>query len=441
MCEALRLLLGVVDLRECIAELDTAGEVLEALHERRVVVRCPRERRQLDRVVVENRRLDERRLDEPRVRVVNELRPRRIVRDVDVSFPEPAAQVALVAGPEPLLLERVDELHSSPRRGEVDLLPLEGRLRRPEHVLRGTRDELLDPGHRVAVVGVRLVPLEHRELGVMLERDSLVAEVLADLVDLLEPADDQPLEVELGGDAEIAILVELVVVRHERLGERAAVARLEHGRLDLDEPPLVQDAPDRRDCARAKQRFSARFFVHQEVEVSLAIPQLDVRQAVECVGQRRRDARQHLERVHEERGLAAARLRRRADDADDVAEVDVDLAGALHGAQELDPPRAVDEIEEDELPHVAPREHAAGETTRRLGLGSVFERLRLGENRGDLVAVGKALRRGHPRESIDPRSPSRSGSRRPTSLRRAARKEPAYATSERDATSSRRARA
>jgi len=120
--------------------------------------------------------------------------------------------------------------------------------------------------------------------------------------------------------------------------------------------------------------------------------------------------------------------------------VDVELAGVLHGAQELDPPRAVDEIEEDELSHVAPREHAAGETTRRLGLGSVFERLRLGENRGDLVAVGKALRRGHPRESIDPRSPSRSGSRRPASPRRAAR-EPAYAASERGATSSRRTRA
>src|SRR3712207_7185376 len=41
--------------------------------------------------------------------------------------------------------------------------------------------------------------------------------------------------------------VELVVVRDERLREGAAVARLEHGRLDLDEPALVQVAPNRGD--------------------------------------------------------------------------------------------------------------------------------------------------------------------------------------------------
>ena len=106
--------------------------------------------------------------------------------------------------------------------------------------MRGARDELLDPLHGVAVVGVRLVPLEHRELGVVLERDALVAEVLADLVDPLEPADDQALEVELRRDAQVVVGVERVVVRHERLCECAAVARLEDGRLDLDETPLVE---------------------------------------------------------------------------------------------------------------------------------------------------------------------------------------------------------
>src|SRR4051794_23820813 len=125
----------------------------------------------------------------------------------------------------------------------------------------------------------------------MLERDSLVAEVLADLVDLLEPPDDQPLEVELRRDAQVAILVEGVVVRDERLRERTAVAWLEDGCLHLDEAPLVEKAADRRNRARAKQRFVARLLVHQQVEVPLAIAQLDVGQTVERVGQRRRDAR------------------------------------------------------------------------------------------------------------------------------------------------------
>ena len=79
----------------------------------------------------------------------------------------------------------------------------------------------------------------------MLERDALVAEVLADLVDALEAADDQALEVELGGDPQVERLVELVVVRRERPRERAAVARLQDRRLDLDEAVLVERAADR----------------------------------------------------------------------------------------------------------------------------------------------------------------------------------------------------
>ena len=50
----------------------------------------------------------------------------------------------------------------------------------------------------------------------------------------------------------------------------------------------------------------------------------------------------------------------------------------------------------DELAHVAAREHAAGEPTlvRRLGVG--LERLGLGPDGSDLVPVGKALRRHSP---------------------------------------------
>ena len=100
----------------------------------------------------------------------------------------------------------------------------------------------LDALHRVPVVRVRLVPLEHRELGLVLVGDALVAKVLADLVHALEAADDEPLEVELGGDAEVEVGVELVRVRHEGVRERAAVAGLENRRLDLDEALVVEIA-------------------------------------------------------------------------------------------------------------------------------------------------------------------------------------------------------
>ena len=116
---------------------------------------------------------------------------------------------------------------------------------------------------------------------------------------------------------------------------------------------------------------------------------------MERVGQRGADAGEHLELVDHERRLAAARLRGRSFDADDVAEVNLDLARALDVAHELDPAGAVDEVEEDELAHVAPRHHAAGETALRLGARAVLERLGLRADRRDLVAVGEPLRRGH----------------------------------------------
>jgi hypothetical protein len=90
----------------------------------------------------------------------------------------------------------------------------------------------------------------------VLERDALVAEVLADLVDALEPADDQPLEVQLGRDPQVEVAVELVVCVTN--GARsAAVARLQDRRLDLDEARAVEVAADRGDD-RARERKSRR---------------------------------------------------------------------------------------------------------------------------------------------------------------------------------------
>ena len=263
-----------------------------------------------------------------------------------------------------------------------------GRGRRARHLERDCLDEVLHPHHRVVVVGIRLVPLQHRELVRVLVRDPLVAEVLADLVDALEPADDQPLQVELGRDPEVEVLLEVVPVGDERLREGAAVARLQHRRLDLDEAVRVEVPPDRGDDAAAGEKVGARLLVHQQVEVALAVALLDVGEAVERVRQRRAVLRQQLELDHLQRRLAAARLGRVAGDADDVAEVDVDLA-----REQLDPPAAVDEVEEGDLPHLAPREHAAREAKRlRVVGGAGLDRVGDLADGRDFVPVGKALR-------------------------------------------------
>ena len=85
----------------------------------------------------------------------------------------------------------------------------------------------------------------------------------------------------------------------------------------------------------------------------------------------------------------------RPDDADDVAEVDVDVADTPGVAHELDAAGAIDEVEEDELAHLATRHDAPGEPPR---LVEVAARLELVGGRAyvrDRVTVGEALGGGH----------------------------------------------
>jgi hypothetical protein len=83
--------------------------------------------------------------------------------------------------------------------------------------------ERLGEVHQVAIILIRLVELEHRELGDCAGSRSLVAEVAVDLEYLLHPADDEPLQVELGRDAQEELHVERVVMRRE--GPRRGAAR------------------------------------------------------------------------------------------------------------------------------------------------------------------------------------------------------------------------
>ena len=70
--------------------------------------------------------------------------------------------------------------------------------------------------------------------GLCLASDALVAEDPADLVDLLDAADQQPLQVQLQGDAQIQVDVQRVVVRDERPGRGPAGDGVQRRRLDFE---------------------------------------------------------------------------------------------------------------------------------------------------------------------------------------------------------------
>src|SRR2546430_4971079 len=111
----------------------------------------------------------------------------------------------------------------------------------------------------------------------------MVTEVLDWLVPLPRPPEDRGFEIELGRGGEVEVHVEKVRTGDERLGEAAAVARLQDRGLDLDEAGLVEVGAALRDDPRADDRFTPRLLVHQQVEVAAAGALLDVGGAVESV--------------------------------------------------------------------------------------------------------------------------------------------------------------
>ena len=170
--------------------------------------------------------------------------------------------------------------------------------------------------------------------------------------------------------------------------EAAAVARLQDRRLDLEEALPVEVGADAATIRLRSEEVRARLLVHQQVEVALAVARLDVGEAVEGVGQRRADLREQLELVDRSDGSP----RRDFAGCPLTPTMSPRSTSTLLGEQ-LDPPAAVDEVEERELPHLAARHHPAGEPERlRLVRRARLELLGLGPDRSDLVPVGKALR-------------------------------------------------
>ena len=123
-----------------------------------------------------------------------------------------------------ILFNGLDHRHALPL-AEFDGLALVVDRGASAHLLRDGLHHLLDEVHDAAEVGVGLVKLDRRELGVVLRVHPFVAEYASDLVDLVHAADDQPLEIELGLDAQDHVHVERVVMRVEGPGGRTDLER------------------------------------------------------------------------------------------------------------------------------------------------------------------------------------------------------------------------
>ena len=239
----------------------------------------------------------------------------------------------------------------------------------------------LDPLHHRRVVAKGLVELEHGEFGRVVLVDAFVAEILADLVDPLEPAGNQPLEIELIGNAQVEGLIERVVVRREWPRRRTAVERLKHRSLDFEVSVGVEILPKGSHQLGANLENAPHFEVGDQVGISLSVAQLDILQPVVLVGRGIERLGQHGHRAAAHGDLARLRAEERARRLDPVAQIEPvqELGEGLFAhfvfAQiELDGAVTVPELHEDRLAHVPDRGDAATDGHHMLGRALTFVR-------------------------------------------------------------------
>ena len=301
---------------------------------------------------------------------------------------------------------------AGPRRRQVELVAVEAHRRAAGGLERDRRDHRLEETHHVLVVGVGLVALQHRELGVVVGVDALVAEDAAELVHLVHAAHDEPLEVELGGDAQVQPPVERAVLGHERLGHGARRHGDQHGRVHFEEAALVEEAAHRRDDLAPGAHDVVHVAVRDQVQVALAVALLHVAEAVELLGGRAQRLGEHAQRLDGQGDLARLGARERPGGSDEVAEVQVveqciALAQRVLAEEELEAPAAVVDVDEGCLAHAAHAGDAPGDgrgrrRARVRGLGGREERDGLGggvravEARGERVdaALDQAFQLG-----------------------------------------------
>lgn len=182
-------------------------------------------------------------------------------------------------------LQGRDHLDSLPRARPVDVvclagLGVESRLVPARDFLDQPRHQLLGAFHHVINVGIGFVELAGGEFGVVREIGAFVAELLAELVDTLNAAHHKHLEVQFWGDAHEHVGVVFVDVGDERLGRCTAGNRVHHRGLDLDKAVGIKVSANVGDDLGPREEDVARLVVHDQIQVTLAKPRLDVLQAI-----------------------------------------------------------------------------------------------------------------------------------------------------------------
>ena len=236
-------------------------------------------------------------------------------------------------------------------------------------------DQFLDRLHQVLVGGVRLVELDHGELGIVFRGDSLVSERSSELVDPLKPPYDEPLEVELGGYPQVQVHVQGVVMGDKRSRGGASRDGMEHGGFHLEKIPGVEKASHEAHGPRSGPENLPGPLVGYEIEVALAVPGLHVLESVPFFGKWPERLRQKEKLPDLERKLPGPGPEKGSPDSREISYVkqfakkrERALVDGVLAYERLDPPRPVRQVEKGAFSEIPFRNDSAREAEGLLQL-------------------------------------------------------------------------
>ena len=322
--KTLALVERVVKLAEGVGELPSVDKEFKTVGNVGVLFVALRERRDDRRVADDEGRLDEIFLDIFLKEERQDVKTREGGGDLHAAQRRLTARLFIRNVHEvntDVLLHKLRHRRAAEWRVEVDLRSLIVDHAAAKFVGAGD-DQLFGKVHHVHIVAVGPVDLHRGELGVVALVHALVAELLADLVNASEHADDETFEVKLGGDTHVHVDIKGVVVRDEGTRVRAARDRRKDRRLHLERSVRVEHAAEGLDYLRALAEGLAHLGVRDQVGVALAVTDLHVLKAVVLLRHRAQRLGEQREFPHGERKLAALGAEGHADKSDEVACVD-----------------------------------------------------------------------------------------------------------------------
>ena len=208
---------------------------------------------------------------------------------------------------------------------------------------------------------------------------ALVAENSAHFVHALEPADYQPFEVELCFYAQVHIYVQRIVVRFEGARRRAYFKRGQYGSIHLEIAEVIEIRAYFADYLRTLYECGANLGIYDEVEVALAVFEVDIGKTVLLFGQGAQSFGEHLYMRAVHRNFARLGLEHEALYAEDIAYVKVLFVGGVRLFADvvalyvnLNETVAVGDVRKGSLAH-----YAAGHEPARNGHFLAFERVEI----------------------------------------------------------------